>query len=101
MVARLQRGGPLLETTILSQCLHPALKALGLPKSGFHGFRRGCNRRWKLAGLNPAVHRQMMGHSSATMTRLYSGEIPIADVAAACSRTFGKQLELMESAAAA
>ncbi len=31
LVFRSKRGGPLLETTILSQCLHPALRALGLP----------------------------------------------------------------------
>jgi integrase len=30
LVFRSKRGGPLLETTILSQCLHPALRALGL-----------------------------------------------------------------------
>jgi len=99
LVFRSQRGGPLLETTILSQCLHPAVKALGLPKSGFHAFRRGCNRRWELAGLNPAVLRQMMGHSSASMTRLYTGEIPLADMAAACSKAFGKELEILETAA--
>ena len=64
------------------ECLHSAVKALGLPRSGFHAFRRGCNRRWELAGLNPAVQRQMMGHSSASMTRLYSGEIPLEDVIA-------------------
>jgi hypothetical protein len=32
LVFRSKRGGPLLETTILSQCLHPALRALGLPR---------------------------------------------------------------------
>jgi integrase len=90
-----------LETTILSQCLHPALKALGLPTSGFHAFRRGCNRRWELAGLNPAVQRQMMGHSSASMTRLYTGETPLTDVTAACSKAFSKQLEVLETEAAA
>jgi integrase len=79
LVFRSKRGGPLLETTILSQCLHPALNAWGLPKSGFHVFCRGCNRRWELAGLNHAVRRQMMGHSSATMTRMYTGEIPLQD----------------------
>jgi len=30
LVFRSKRGGPLLGTTILSQCLHPALRALGL-----------------------------------------------------------------------
>lgn len=93
LVFRSKRGGPLLETTILNQCLYPALAALGLPKSGFHAFRGGCNRRWELAGLNPAIHRQTMGHSSATMTRLYTGEIPLQDVAAAFSKTFRSELE--------
>lgn len=100
LVFRSHRGGPLLETTILAQCLHPAVKALGMPRSGFHAFRRGCNRRWELAGLNPAVQRQMMGHSSASMTRLYSGEIPLTDVAAAFSKMFGGELETMETEAA-
>ena len=61
LVFRSRRGGPLLETTILNQCLYPALKTLGLPRGGFHAFRRGCNRRWELAGLNPAVQRQQNG----------------------------------------
>ena len=51
------------------QGLHPALKALGLEKTGSHAFRRGCNRRWELAGVNPAVIRQQMGHASAAMRR--------------------------------
>jgi integrase len=76
LVFRSRSGNPLMETTILNQGLHPALKALGLPRGGLHGFRRGCNRRWELAGINPAVIRQQMGHTSARMTTLYSGEIP-------------------------
>jgi hypothetical protein len=46
----------------------------------------------------------MMGHSSATMTRLYSGEIPLQGVASAFSKTFGNKidvLEIMETEAAA
>lgn len=101
LVFRSQRGGPLLETTILRQCLHPAAKALGLPRGGFHGFRRGCNRRWELAGLNPAILRQMMGHSSAAMTRLYTGELSAEELAVACSKTFGNQLEILETGVAA
>ena len=50
------------------------------------------NRRWELAGLNPAVHRQMMGHSSETMTRLYSGEISLQDVASAFSKRLAIKL---------
>lgn len=96
LVFRSKRGGPLLETTILAQGLHPALKVLGFDKSGFHAFRRGCNRRWELAGLNPAVIRQQMGHSSATMTRLYTGEIPAEDGAAAFSAKFGTKIDVLE-----
>lgn len=72
-----KKQGPILETTILNQGLYPALKALSLPKGGSQGFRRGCNRRWELAGINPAVIRQQMGHTSQRMTTLYSGEIPL------------------------
>jgi integrase len=88
----------------LTQGLHPALKALGLPKGGLHGFRRGCNRRWELAGINPAVIRQQMGHTSQRMTTLYSGEIPLDQVRAAFSSKTGTKnvvLENMENEAAA
>ena len=77
LLFRSKRGGPLVENTILVQGLHPALKKLGLPKSGMHAFRRGCNRRWELARLSAAVIRQQMGHASASMTAFYTGEIPV------------------------
>jgi integrase len=51
---------PLRESNVLREVLHPVLEALGLPKAGLHAFRHGCNRRWELAGMNPAVLRQMM-----------------------------------------
>jgi integrase len=71
---------PLRESNVLRAALHPALRALGLPKAGMHAFRHGCNRRWELAGMNPAVLRQQMGHSSHEMTARYTGEIPIEQV---------------------
>jgi integrase len=80
LVFRSKHGGPLAETTILTQGLHPAVKALGLPKAGMHAFRRGCNRRWELARVSGAVIRQQMGHATADMTTLYTGEIPIDQV---------------------
>jgi integrase len=95
LVFRSKRGGPLVENTILVQGLHPALKKLGLPKSGMHAFRRGCNRRWELARVSAAVIRQQMGHASASMTALYTGEIPVEQVV----RQF--QLEPNGAAAAA
>lgn len=75
-----RRGSPLRETNVLRDGLHPALAAISLPKAGMHAFRRGCNRRWELARMNPAVLRQMMGHSTSSMTAHYTGEIPIEQV---------------------
>jgi integrase len=74
---RSKRGSPLRETNVLHEILHPVLKALGLPQAGMHAFRHGGNRRWELSGMNPAVLRQQMGHSSAVMTARYTGEIPL------------------------
>jgi integrase len=97
-----RRKGPLLQTTVLNQGLYPALKALGLPKGGLHAFRRGCNRRWELAKLNPAVIRQQMGHKSERMTAHYTGEIPLDLVRAAFSEgSKGAESENKENGVAA
>lgn len=99
-----ERGATLLETTVLNQGLHPILKLLNIKQAGLHSFRRGCNRRWELAGIVPVVIRQQMGHTDERMTRLYSGEIPIEDVKAAFSPKTGRKivvLENMENEAAA
>jgi integrase len=92
---------PLIETNVLHDGLHPALKALNLPKAGMHAFRHGCNRRWELAGLNPAVLRQQIGHSSASMTARYTGKIPLAQVRQAFSGLKTRLLENMENEVAA
>ena len=84
-VFRSKRGSPLHETNVLHEFLHQVLKALGLPRAGMHAFRHGCNRRWELAGMNPAVLCQQMEHSSAVMTARYTGEIPLEQVRAAFS----------------
>jgi len=99
-----KRGNPLRETNILNQGLYPALETLGLEQAGMHAFRRGCNRRWELAGVKPAVIRQQMGHSSSAMTDRYTGEIPLDDVRSEFSMKFGNKivvLENMENGAAA
>jgi integrase len=88
---------PLRETNVLREALHPALKALGLPKAGMHAFRHGCNRRWELAGMNPAVLRQQMGHSSHAMTVRYTGEIPLEQVRAAFSISNGNKIVVLEN----
>jgi integrase len=85
-----RHGSPLRETNVPVDGLHPAFKAAGLPKAGMHAFRHGCNRRWELAGVNPAVVRQYMGHSSAAMTASYTGEIPLEQFRAALSQNWSE-----------
>ena len=82
------------KTNALHEFLHPVLKDLGLPQAGMHALRHGYNRRWELSGMNPAVLRQQMGHSSAVMTARYTGEIPLEQVRAA---SFSMELENMEN----
>jgi integrase len=105
LVFQSRNGTPLLETNVLKDGLYPELKALSLPKAGMHAFRHGCNRRWELCGLSPAVIRQQMGHSSATMTARYTGQIPLEQVRAAYSSVPKKskkaELEILETEAAA
>jgi hypothetical protein len=52
----------------------------------------------ELSGLNPAVIRQQMGHSSAVMSARYTREIALAEVQKAFSRV---QLENIGNEAAA
>jgi integrase len=97
LVFHSRNGKPLRETNVLHDGLHPALEAAGLPKAGLHAFRHGCNRRWELAGMNPAVLRQQMGHSSAAMTARYTGEIPVEQVRAAFSMQNGNKIVVLEN----
>jgi integrase len=91
-----RHGSPMRETKVLHEALHPAIKALGLRKAGMHAFRRGCNRRWELSGVNPAALRQMMGHSSSAMTARYSGVIPAEEIRSAFSRQNGPRIVVLE-----
>jgi integrase len=93
LVFRSKGGTALRETSVLHRFLHPVLRTLGFPQAGMHAFRHGCNRRWELSGMNPAVLRQQMGHSSAVMTARYTGEIPLDKVQEAFSKM---ELENME-----
>lgn len=92
-----RQGTPLAACQVLREALHPALKVAGLVKSGMHGFRRGTNLRWQLAGLQPVVLQKQMGHSSAAMSAHYSKtkNISLAQVQAAFSRQNGPQLVVL------
>ena len=99
LVFQSKHGSPLREAQVLHEALHPALKLVGLPQAGMHAFRRGCNRRWELAGIEPAVLRSLMGHSSESMTRHYTGQVPLAQIEAAFSREQDPKIVLSENKA--
>jgi len=96
-VFRSRRGTPLRETDVIADGLHPALKAVGFPQAGMHAFRRGCNRRWELAGNNRAIIRQQMGHSSETMTVHYTDEIPLEELRIVTRRSLRRLRKVIES----
>jgi hypothetical protein len=60
-------------------------------------FRRGSNRQWELAGINRAVLRRRMEHSSSAMTERYHSEA----VPAAYSKLQNGLLENRENEVAA
>jgi len=62
-----------------------------------HAFRHGCNQRWELAGMNPAVLRQMMGHKSAAMTVRYTGKLLLAQIQADFSKRNGPGIVVLEN----
>src|ERR1700730_9315420 len=89
--------GPLLESTILNQGPYPALKAMGSEQARLHAFRRGCNGRGELSGMPPAVIRWQMGHTSAAMTALYTGEIPLDQIREQFSSRNGNGIVVLEN----
>lgn len=97
LILHSRTNGPLSESVILNQCLHPALDALQFGRAGLHAFRAGRNRRWELAGLAPAVIRQQMGHTSAAMTARYTGEIPLDQIKAEFFSKFGNKIDVLEN----
>jgi hypothetical protein len=49
-----------------------------------------------VASANPAVIRQQMGHSSASMTALYTDEIPLDEIRSEFSSKFGNKIVILE-----
>ena len=45
--------------------------------------------------IKPAVIRQQMGHASAAMTALYTGEIPLEQIRTEFSMKFGNKIDVL------
>jgi hypothetical protein len=71
---------------VLHDGLHPALRALGLPQDRLPRFPSRLQPKVGIVRVKSSCHSQQMGHSSATMTALYTGQIPLEEVRAAFSR---------------
>jgi integrase len=58
--------------------LHPLLKALGIPRGGFHAGRHGATSSLFDAGASPTVVQKQMRHSDARLTLDIYGHV-VAD----------------------
>jgi len=64
-------GKPLIETNILRRGLHPLLDELGIPRCGFHAFRRYRVTHLSQKGCGEMLLKIWLGHSAKGMTQLY------------------------------
>jgi integrase len=62
---------PLTETNILRRGLHPLLDELGIPRCGFHAFRRYRVTHLRQKGCGDMLLKIWMGHKAKGMSELY------------------------------
>jgi integrase len=62
---------PITSVNLMVRELHPLLKSLGIPKSGFHAFRRYRNTHLRQTRCPDSLLKYWMGHSSKGMSDLY------------------------------
>jgi integrase len=64
-------GRPLTESIVLRRALHPLLAGLGIPRCGFHAFRRYRNTFLRQNSCPDTLLKFWMGHSAKGMSELY------------------------------
>jgi integrase len=64
-------GKPLAQSNVLRRNLHPVLKALGVPKSGFHSFRRFRATHLSESRVPESLRKFWMGLSETNQTEEY------------------------------
>lgn len=63
-----RNGKPYSPNKVVQRKLHPILDALGIPRTGFHAFRRGYGTGLNEAGANPKVTQKLMRHADFAVT---------------------------------
>jgi integrase len=58
-------------SNILRRWPHPVLKQLGIPKTGFHAFRRFRATHLRKQRVQESLIKAWLGHSGGTLTDLY------------------------------
>ncbi len=64
-------GKPLAQSNVLRRNLHPILTALGVPKAGFHSFRRFRATHLSKSRVPESLVKFWMGHSETNQTEEY------------------------------
>ena len=64
-------GKPLTQSIVLRRGLHPLLAELGIPRCGFHAFRRYRNTHLRQKSCPDSLLKMWMGHKARGMSELY------------------------------
>jgi integrase len=70
-VFRNTKGKPLAQSNVLRRSLHPVLSLVGVPKAGFHSFRRFRATHLSKSRVPESLVKFWMGHSEANQTEEY------------------------------
>ncbi len=72
LIFRHRNGRPWEADYIRQYTLHPLLKALGIPRAGFHAFRHGLATRLFAAGVGAPTVQAILRHSTLRQTMVYA-----------------------------
>jgi integrase len=64
-------GKPLAQSNVLRRNLHPILSALGVPKAGFHAFRRFRATHLSKSRVPESLMKFWMGHAEVNQSEEY------------------------------
>jgi integrase len=67
-----RNGGPLRNSNVLADVLHPILRELKLELGGLHGFRHHRVSELVMAGVSMPMIRSWIGHGSDKMVSRYT-----------------------------
>ena len=72
LLFKTKSGKPLSQSNIIRRHLHPLLKELGIPRTGFHAFRRFRTTWLRKLGAPEDLVKLWLGHAEVSITDRYN-----------------------------